>query len=116
MRENNELSKGNENMNIKTQIKDISNRCKDRFNRMIEDALYKYDCITTYNRYHKFYKGSTSTMQLFKDKVSLATAWLGKKVNRVDLSKASMGYSDCYIDNTDAQEVNRALRRKDLNS
>tara|TARA_B100000965_G_C19423599_1_gene683241 strand:- start:220 stop:387 length:168 start_codon:yes stop_codon:yes gene_type:complete len=55
-------------------------------------------------------------MQLFKDKVSLATAWLGKKLNRVDLSKASMGYSDCYIDNTDAQEVNRALRRKDLNS
>jgi hypothetical protein len=55
-------------------------------------------------------------MQAIKDKVSLATAWLGKKVNRVDLSKASMGYSDCYIDNTDAQEINRELRRKELNS
>ena len=72
MRENNELSKGNENMNIKTQIKDISKRCKDRFNRMIEDALYKYDCIYYYNRYHKFYKGSTSTMQLFKDNYNVS--------------------------------------------
>ena len=103
-------------MNIKTQIKDISKRCKDRFNRMIEDALYKYDCIYYYNRYHKFYKGSTSTMQLFKDKVSLATAWLGKITNKVDLTKASMGYSDCYIHNTEAQEELKTLRRSERNS
>ena len=103
-------------MNIKTQIKDISKRCKDKFNNMIENTHYKIDCILYYNRYHKFYKGSTSTMQLFKDKVSLATAWLGKKMNNVDLSKASMGYSDCYIHNTEAQEQNRDLRRKELNS
>ena len=87
MRENNELSKGNENMNIKTQIKDISKRCKDRFNRMIEDALYKYDCIYYYNRYHKFYKGSTSTMQLFKDKVSLATACFKDSISKLDNTK-----------------------------
>ena len=100
-------------MNIKTQIKDISKRCKDRFNRMIEDALYKYDCITTYNRYHKFYKGSTSTMQLFKDKVSLATAWFNNKYSNVDLSKAAMGHSDCIIHNS---EVSDELRRKGKNS
>jgi len=116
MRENNELSKGNENMNIKTQIKDISNRCKDRFNRLIEDALYKYDCIYYYNRYHKFYKGTHSIWTTLGDKVSLATAWLGKMTNRVDISKASMGYSDCYIHNTDIQEHNKDLRRKELNS
>ena len=103
-------------INIITQIKDISKRCKDKFNNMIENTHYKIDCISYYNRYHKFYKGSSSHMQAIKDKVSLATAWLGKKVNRVDLSKASMGYSDCYIDNTDAQEINRELRRKELNS
>ena len=103
-------------MNIKTQIKDISKRCKDKFNRMIENTHYKIDCILYYNRYHKFYKGTHSIWTTLGDKVSLATAWLGKKVNRVDLSKASMGYSDCYIDNTDAQEINRELRRKELNS
>ena len=103
-------------MNIKTQIKDISKRCKDKFNNMIENTHYKIDCILYYNRYHKFYKGTHSIWTILGDKVSLATAWLGKKVNRVDLSKASMGYSDCYIDNTDAQEINRELRRKELNS
>ena len=103
-------------MNIKTQIKDISKRCKDKFNRMIENTHYKIDCILYYNRYHKFYKGTHSIRTILGDKVSLATAWIGKMTNRVDISKASMGYSDCYIHNTEAQEQNRDLRRKDLNS
>jgi hypothetical protein len=103
-------------MNIKTQIKDISKRCKDKFNNMIENTHYKIDCILYYNRYHKFYKGTHSIWTILGDKVSLATAWLGKKVNRVDISKASMGYSDCYIHNTDIQEQNKDLRRKQLNS
>jgi len=103
-------------MNIKTQIKDISKRCKDKFNNMIENTHYKIDCIYYYNRYHKFYKGTPSYMQLFKDKVSLATAWLGKITNKVDLTKASMGYSDCYIHNTEAQEELKTLRRSERNS
>ena len=103
-------------INIITQIKDISKRCKDKFNNMIENTHYKIDCISYYNRYHKFYKGTSSHMQAIKDKVSLATAWIGKKVNRVDISKASMGYSDCYIHNTYIQEQNKDLRRKQLNS
>ena len=103
-------------MNIRTQIIDISKRCKDKFNNMIENTHYKIDCILYYNRYHKFYKGTHSIWTILGDKVSLATAWLGKKVNRVDISKASMGYSDCYIHNTDIQEQNKDLRRKQLNS
>ena len=103
-------------INIITQIKDISKRCKDKFNNMIENTHYKIDCIYYYNRYHKFYKGTHSIWTILGDKVSLATAWLGKKVNRVDISKASMGYSDCYIHNTDIQEQNKDLRRKQLNS
>ena len=100
-------------MNIKTQIKDISKRCKDRFNRMIEDALYKYDCITTYNRYHKFYKGTSSHMQTIKAKVSLATAWFSNKYNNIDFSKASFGYSDCIVHNNEELDE---LRRKKGNS
>lgn len=103
-------------INIITQIKDISKRCKDKFNNMIENTHYKIDCITYYNRYRKFYKGTHSIWTILGDKVSLATAWLGKKMNNVDLSKASMGYSDCYIHNTEIQEQNRDLRRKELNS
>ena len=103
-------------INIITQIKDISKRCKDKFNNMIENTHYKIDCILYYNRYHKFYKGTHSIWTILGDKVSLATAWIGKMTNRVDISKASMGYSDCYIHNTDIQEQNKDLRRKQLNS
>jgi len=103
-------------MNIKTQIIDTSKRCKDAFNNMIENTLYKYDCYLEYNKLHNFYKGQYELTRQIKAKVSLATAWLGKMTNRVDLSKASMGYSDCYIHNTDIQEHNKDLRRKELNS
>jgi len=78
-------------MNIRTQIIDISKRCKDKFIRLIEDAHYKYDCITYYNRYHKFYKGTSSHMQLIKAKVSLATAYFIKSMDKVDMAKASLG-------------------------
>ena len=103
-------------MNIKTQIIDTSKRCKDKFNNMIENTLYKYDCYLEYNKLHNFYKGQYELTRQIKAKVSLATAWLGKMTNRVDLSKASMGYSDCYIHNTDIKEHNKDLRRKELNS
>ena len=100
-------------MNIKTQIKDISKRCKDKFNNMIENTHYKIDCISYYNRYHKFYKGTSSTMQLFKDKVSLATAWINNKYSNIDISKASFGYTDMIIHNNEELDE---LRRKQLNS
>ena len=103
-------------MNIKTQIKSISKRCKDKFTRLIEDAHYKYDCITYYNRYHKFYKGTSANWTIIKAKVSLATAYFIKSMAKVDMAKASLGHTDCYIHNTEIQEHNRELRRKELNS
>ena len=103
-------------MNIKTQIKSISKRCKDKFIRLIEDAHYKYDCITYYNRYHKFYKGTSANWTIIKAKVSLATAYFIKSMAKVDMAKASLGHTDCYIHNTEIQEHNKSLRRKELNS
>ena len=63
-------------MNIKTQIIDTSKRCKDKFNNMIENTLYKYDCYLEYNKLHNFYKGQYDITRQIKAKVSLATAWL----------------------------------------
>jgi hypothetical protein len=103
-------------MNIKTQIKSISKRCKDKFIRLIEDAHYKYDCITYYNRYHKFYKGTSANWTIINAKVSLATAYFIKSIDKVDIAKASLGHTDCYIHNTEIQEHNKELRRKELNS
>ena len=103
-------------MNIKTQIKSISKKCKDKFTRLIEDAHYKYDCITYYNRYHKFYKGTSANWTIIKAKVSLATAYFIKSMAKVDMAKASLGHTDCYVHNTEIQEHNKELRRKELNS
>ena len=100
-------------MNIKTQIIDTSKRCKDKFNNMIENTLYKYDCYLEYNKLHNFYKGQYELTRQIKAKVSLATAWFNNKYSNVDLSKAAMGHSDCIIHNSEAQDE---LRRKELNS
>ena len=100
-------------MNIKTQIKDISKRCKDKFNRMIEDAHYKYDCIYYYNRYHKFYKGTHSIWTSLGDKVSLATAWTSNNISKIDITKASFGYTDLVVHNNEELDE---LRRKEKNS
>ena len=100
-------------INIITQIKDISKRCKDKFNNMIENTHYKIDCISYYNRYHKFYKGTPSYMQLFKDKVSLATAWINNKYSNIDITKAGFGYTDLVVHNNEELDE---LRRKQLNS
>ena len=100
-------------MNIKTQIIDTSKRCKDKFNNMIENTLYKYDCYLEYNKLHNFYKGQYDITRQIKAKVSLATAWFNNKYCNVDLSKAAMGHSDCIIHNN---EVSDELRRKGKNS
>ena len=71
-------------MNIKTQIKDISKRCKDKFNNMIENTLYKYDCYLEYNKLHNFYKDKSIPSTLERDKV-VAPAYSYK---RKRLSKA----------------------------
>ena len=100
-------------MNIKTQIKDISKRCKDKFNNMIENTHYKIDCILYYNRYHKFYKGTHSIWTILGDKVSLATAWINDKYSNIDFTKASFGYTDLIVHNNEELDE---LRRKQLNS
>ena len=63
-------------MNIKTQITDISNRCKDTFTHTIDDLSEKYDNIYYYNKYSHFFKGQLDITRQIKAKVSLATAWL----------------------------------------
>ena len=100
-------------MNIKTQITDISKRCKDTFTHTIDDLSEKYDNIYYYNKYSQFYKGQLDITRQIKAKVSLATAWFSNKYNNIDFSKASFGYSDCIVHNNEELDE---LRRKKGNS
>ena len=100
-------------MNIKTQIKDISNRCKDTFTHTIDDLSEKYDNIYYYNKYHNFYKGQLDITRQIKAKVSLATALFRNSISKIDISKASLGYQDFIIHNNEELDE---LRRKKGNS
>ena len=100
-------------MNIGTQIKDISKRCKDTFTHTIDDLSEKYDNIYYYNKYHNFYKGQLDITRQIKAKVSLATALFRNSISKIDISKASLGYSDFIIHNNEELDE---LRRKKGNS
>ena len=100
-------------MNIKTQIKDISKRCKDTFTHTIDDLSEKYDNIYYYNKYHNFYKGQLDITRQIKAKVSLATALFRNSISKIDISKASLGYQDFIIHNNEELDE---LRRKERNS
>ena len=100
-------------MNIKTQIIDTSKRCKDKFNNMIENTLYKYDCYLEYNKLHNFYKGQYDITRQIKAKVSLATAWFNNNQHNIDWTSASSGHMPyIHSDNEDKG----SLRRKEENS
>ena len=100
-------------MNIKTQIKDISKRCKDTFTHTIDDLSEKYDNIYYYNKYHNFYKGQLDITRQIKAKVSLATALFRNSISKIDISKASLGYNDFIVHNNEELDE---LRRKKGNS
>ena len=100
-------------MNIKTQITDISKRCKDTFTHTIDDLSEKYDNIYYYNKYHNFYKGQLDITRQIKAKVSLATALFRNSISKIDISKASLGYNDFIVHNNEELDE---LRKKKGNS
>ena len=100
-------------MNIKTQITDISKRCKDTFTHTIDDLSEKYDNIYYYNKYSQFYKGQLDITRQIKAKVSLATAWFNNNQHNIDWTSASSGHMP-YI-HSDSEDKG-SLRRKEENS
>jgi len=100
-------------MNIKTQIRNNKNRCKDAFKRYIDNSLEKYDNIYYQNKYSIFFKGQTDILSELKDKVGLATAWFSNSISKIDIDKASLGYSDFIVHNNEELDD---LRRKKRNS
>ena len=76
------------------------------------NTLYDYDCMIQNRKNERFYKGISVWTKL-KDKVSLATAWFNKKYSNIDISKASIGYTDLIVHNNEELDE---LRRKKGNS
>jgi hypothetical protein len=98
--------------NIMTQNKPIR-YVKKTFKSIIDTSLEKYDNIYYQNKYSIFYKGHLDIISVIKDKVSLATAWFNDKYSNIDWTRAEVGSTDVFINNT---QVQHELRRKELNS
>ena len=95
------------------KIRTISKRCKDKFKRYMDDTLYKIDCIITYKKYHRFYKGNYDIWDRFKAKVSLATACFSKSISKIDINTGQPIHNPLIL----TDEVNEDdLRRKERNS
>ena len=97
-------------MQIKQLIsKDIKNNVK----RYIDISLEKYDNIYYQNKYSIFFKGQADILTELQDKVGLATAWFSNSISKIDIDKASLGYSDFIVHNNEELDE---LRRKKRNS
>ena len=91
----------------------ISKRCKDKFKRYMDNTLYKYDCIITYNKYHRFYKGNYDIWDRFKAKVSLATACISNSISKIDINTGQPIIDPLIL----TDEVNKdGLRTNEINS
>ena len=95
------------------KIRTISKRCKDKFKRYMDNTLYKIDCIITYKKYHRFYKGNYDIWDRFKAKVSLATACISNSISKIDINTGQYIHNPLIL----TDEVNKdGLRRKERNS
>ena len=77
--ERNELK--NNKMNIKPQNKLINN-VKNKFNRLIEGILSRYDNYIYNRQYKRFFKDNRTVLEKLKDKVNLAIACLSKYISK----------------------------------
>jgi len=99
-------------MNIKPQ-NNIIRTVKNKFNRLIEGILNRYDNYIYYRQMERFYKNKRSVIEIIKDKVNLAIACLNKNISKYNVSGTLDGHPhSLFIDGV----KDGLLRRKERNS
>jgi len=110
---NNERNELKDNkMNIKPQ-NNIIRTVKNKFNRLIEGILIRYDNYIYYRQMERFYKNKRSVIEIIKDKVNLAIACLNKNISKYNTNGILDGRPhSIWLDSL----VKGQLRRKERNS
>ena len=86
---------------------------KNKFNRLIDGILIRYDNYIYYRQLERFYKGHYGILEIIKDKVNLAIACLSKYISKYNISGALDGHPhSLFIDGVKSG----LLRRKKGNS
>ena len=71
-------------MDIKPQ-NNIIRTVKNRFKRLIDAILNRYDNYVYRRQYKRFYKDNRTVLEKLKDKVNLAIACLNKNISKYNI-------------------------------
>ena len=86
---------------------------KNKFNRLIEGILIRYDNYIYYRQMERFYKNKRSVIEIIKDKVNLAIACLSKNISKHVVNSNLEGHPhSLFIDGV----KDGLLRRDERNS
>jgi len=99
-------------MNIKPQ-NNIINNVKNKFNRLIEGILIRYDNIVYRTKYKRFFKDNRTVLEKLKDKVNLAIACLNKNISKYNVSGSLDGHPhSIWIDSLGKGSLRRNKRNR----
>ena len=98
--------------NIMTQNNTINN-VKNRFNRLIDGILNRYDNYIYTKQLERFFKNNRTVLEKLKDKVNLAIACLNKNISKYNTNGILDGRPhSIWLDSL----VKGQLRRSNRNS
>jgi len=98
--------------NIMTQNNTINN-VKNRFNRLIDGILIRYDNYIYTKQLERFFKNNRTVLEKLKDKVNLAIACLNKNISKYNTNGILDGRPhSIWLDSL----VKGQLRRSNRNS
>ena len=107
-----EVQLNNNERNITMQIRPI-NYVKNRFKRLIDAILIRYDNYIYYRQLERFYKDNRSNYQKLKDKVNLAIACLSKNISKYVGSSNLDGHPhSLFIDGVKSGLLRRTKRNR----
>ena len=99
-------------MNIKPQ-NNIIRTVKNKFNRLIEGILIRYDNYIYYKQMERFYKNKRSVLEKLKDKVNLAIACFNKNISNYNVSGGLDGHPhSIWIDSLGKGQLRRGKRNR----
>ena len=97
-------------MNIKPQ-NNIINNVKNKFNRLIDGILIRYDNYIYYRQMERFYKNKRTVLEKLKDKVNLAIACFSKNISNYNVSGSLDGHPhSIWIDSLGKGQLRRGKR------
>ena len=97
-------------MNIKPQ-NNLIRTVKNKFNRLIDGILIRYDNYIYYKQMERFYKNKRSVIEIIKDKVNLAIACFNKNISNYNVSGSLDGHPhSIWIDSLGKGQLRRGKR------